>query len=75
MTRERSPIMFDILFALPPERFAAVVAGGLVVNFAPGADAMFATACGIKGGPRVGEAVNKVAAVLFAGLAAKLVLE
>jgi len=46
--------MLDILFALPPERFAAFLAGALVVNFAPGQDMVFATACGISGGPRVG---------------------
>ncbi|MDZ4136346.1 MAG: LysE family translocator [Paracoccaceae bacterium] len=53
--------MLEILFALPPERFAAFLAGALVVNFAPGADMVFATACGIAGGPRVGA---------FAGLGA-----
>lgn len=46
--------MFNILLALPPERLAAFVAGGLVVNLVPGADALFATACGLQGGPRVG---------------------
>ncbi|EEW26669.1 LysE family translocator [Rhodobacter ferrooxidans] len=50
--------MFDILFVMPPEQLAAFIAGGLVVNFAPGADAMFATACGIQGGPRVGAAAG-----------------
>lgn len=46
--------MFDLLLALPPERFAAFMAGALVVNLAPGQDMIFATACGIQGGPRVG---------------------
>ena len=50
--------MIDILFALPPERLLAFLAGGLVVNFAPGADMVFATACGIQGGPRVGAAAG-----------------
>jgi len=55
--------MFDILFALPPERFAAFLAGALVVNVAPGADALFATACGLQGGPRVGAAAGLGAGV------------
>ncbi|MGB8815568.1 MAG: LysE family translocator [Paracoccaceae bacterium] len=46
--------MIDILLAMPPQQFAAFLAGALVVNFAPGADMIFATACGIQGGPRVG---------------------
>lgn len=46
--------MLDLLLAMPPERFLAFLAGALVVNFAPGQDMVFATACGIAGGPRVG---------------------
>ncbi|MDO9524460.1 MAG: LysE family translocator [Gemmobacter sp.] len=50
--------MIDVLLALPPERLAAFMVGGLVVNFAPGADMVFATACGIQGGPKVGAAAG-----------------
>lgn len=46
--------MLDFLWAMPPETFAAFLAGALVVNFAPGADMVFAMACGMAGGPRVG---------------------
>ncbi|MDT8857376.1 LysE family translocator [Paracoccaceae bacterium Fryx2] len=46
--------MIDLLLAMPPQQFFAFLVGGLVVNFAPGADMIFATACGIQGGPRVG---------------------
>lgn len=46
--------MFDILTAIPPDRLAAFVAGGLILNLTPGADVMFATACGLSGGPRAG---------------------
>lgn len=47
-------MMLDIFFVLPSEQLIAFVIGGLIVNFAPGQDVMFATACGIQGGPRVG---------------------
>ena len=46
--------MWDILTALPPGQFLTFLIGGLIVNFAPGQDMVFATACGIQGGPRVG---------------------
>ncbi len=46
--------MWNILSSYPIEQFLAFVAGGLVVNFTPGQDIFFATACGIQGGPRVG---------------------
>ncbi len=46
--------MWDIIANYPIEHFLAFVAGGLVVNFTPGQDIFFATACGIQGGPRVG---------------------
>lgn len=46
--------MWTIITTYPIEQFLAFVAGGLVVNFTPGQDIFFATACGIQGGPRVG---------------------
>lgn len=46
--------MLHLLFAFPPGHLAAFIAGGLVLNFAPGADVIFATASGIRGGPRIG---------------------
>jgi threonine/homoserine/homoserine lactone efflux protein len=46
--------MLQLLLSIPPERLATFVAGGLVLNFAPGADVIFATASGIRGGPRIG---------------------
>ena len=46
--------MWQIISTYPIEQFLAFVAGGLVVNFTPGQDIFFATACGIQGGPRVG---------------------
>ncbi len=50
--------MIDVLAFLGPEQFAAFLAGALVVNFAPGADMVLATACGIQGGPRAGAAAG-----------------
>lgn len=50
--------MWDILTALPPEQFLTFLIGGLIVNLAPGQDMVFAMACGIQGGPRVGAAAG-----------------
>lgn len=46
--------MLHLLLSFPPGQLATFIAGGLVVNFAPGADVLFATASGIRGGPRIG---------------------
>lgn len=46
--------MWQIISNYPIEQLLGFVAGGLVVNFTPGQDIFFATACGIQGGPRVG---------------------
>lgn len=46
--------MLDLLFAFPPERLAAFIAAGLVLNLTPGADVIFATASGLAGGARAG---------------------
>jgi threonine/homoserine/homoserine lactone efflux protein len=50
--------MIDALDFLAAERLAAFVLGGLVVNLAPGADMVLATACGIQGGPKAGAAAG-----------------
>lgn len=39
---------------LSPDQLAAFVTAGVILNLTPGADVMFATACGLKGGPRTG---------------------
>ena len=45
----------DALFALIPlADLLAFLAAGIVLNLTPGADVIFATACGVAGGPRVG---------------------
>ncbi|MBK5946979.1 amino acid transporter [Rhodobacter veldkampii DSM 11550] len=46
--------MWDVLAAFPAEALIGFTIGGLILNFAPGADVFFATACGIQGGPRAG---------------------
>jgi threonine/homoserine/homoserine lactone efflux protein len=46
--------MLHLLLSFPPGHLATFIAGGLVVNFAPGQDMIFATASGIRGGPRIG---------------------
>lgn len=50
--------MIDALAFLSAEQFLAFLIGGLVVNFAPGADMVLATACGIQGGPKAGAAAG-----------------
>lgn len=50
--------MTDALAFLGPEQFLAFLAGALVVNFAPGADMVLATACGVQGGPKAGAAAG-----------------
>ena len=47
-------MIWDTLAAMPWAHLAAFVTGGLVLNFAPGQDVFFATACGVQGGPRAG---------------------
>ena len=47
-------MIWETLGHIPAPQLAAFVAGGLVLNFAPGQDVFFATACGLQGGPRAG---------------------
>lgn len=46
--------MLHLIASFPLARLAPFVAGGLVLNVTPGADVLFATASGIRGGPRIG---------------------
>lgn len=47
-------MIWDTLANFPPEQLLAFIAGALVLNFAPGQDVFFASACGIQNGPRGG---------------------
>ena len=47
-------MIWDTLANIPLAQLLGFVAGGLVLNFAPGQDVFFATACGLQGGPRAG---------------------
>lgn len=47
-------MIWDTLANFPIEQLLAFMAGALVLNFAPGQDVFFASACGIQGGPRAG---------------------
>ena len=47
-------MILETLANIPAGQLTAFVAGGLVLNFAPGQDVFFASACGIQGGPRAG---------------------
>lgn len=46
--------MLDIVTTYPSDRYFAFVLGGILLNLTPGQDVLFATASGIRGGPRVG---------------------
>ena len=47
-------MIWETLANIPLAQLLGFVAGGLVLNFAPGQDVFFATACGLQGGPRAG---------------------
>lgn len=47
-------MIWDTLANFPLEQLLAFMAGALVLNFAPGQDVLFASACGIQSGPRAG---------------------
>lgn len=47
-------MIWETLANIPVGQLTAFIAGGLVLNFAPGQDVFFASACGIQGGPRAG---------------------
>ena len=50
--------MPDIFTLVTPDRFWMFLASGLLLNLTPGADVMFATASGLRSGPRVGAAAG-----------------
>lgn len=45
---------WEVMAAIPAANLAAFLAGALALNFAPGPDVLFASACGMQGGPRAG---------------------
>lgn len=46
--------MWDLILSFPADRLLAFLVAGLLLNLTPGFDVLFATACGITGGPRAG---------------------
>lgn len=50
--------MWDLIHSYPTAELLAFLAAGLALNLTPGADVMFATASGLKGGPRAGMAAG-----------------
>jgi threonine/homoserine/homoserine lactone efflux protein len=50
--------MWDLVPTFPHETLLAFLAAGLLLNLTPGSDVMFATASGLRGGPRVGAAAG-----------------
>ena len=47
-------MVWDVLTGFDPTLLVAFVLAGLVLNFTPGADFLYITACGIQGGPKIG---------------------
>ncbi|MCQ0969466.1 LysE family translocator (plasmid) [Paracoccus sp. TK19116] len=47
-------MIWDTIANIPLAQLLTFIAGGLVINIAPGQDVFFASACGIQGGPRAG---------------------
>ncbi len=47
-------MIWETIANIPTASLLTFVTGGLLLNLAPGQDVMFATACGLKGGPRAG---------------------
>jgi threonine/homoserine/homoserine lactone efflux protein len=46
--------MWQTVTHFPPDQFLSFLAGGILLNMTPGQDVLFATASGLKGGPRAG---------------------
>ncbi|SMX46289.1 LysE family translocator [Actibacterium lipolyticum] len=46
--------MFELIASIPIATYLAFWAAGIVLNLAPGADVIFTTASGLRGGPRAG---------------------
>lgn len=53
-SRYSSRMIWDTIANIPTAQLLTFIGGGLLLNLAPGQDVMFASACGIKGGPRAG---------------------
>lgn len=47
-------MIWETIANIPLQQLLAFMAGALVLNFAPGQDVFFASACGIQGGPKAG---------------------
>lgn len=47
-------MIWNTITNIPTAQLLAFIGGGLLLNLMPGQDVMFASACGIKGGPRDG---------------------
>ena len=47
-------MIWDTIANIPAPQLLAFILGGLALNFAPGQDVFFASACGIQNGPRAG---------------------
>ncbi|AGT10486.1 LysE family translocator [Paracoccus aminophilus] len=47
-------MIWDTISNIPLQQLLAFMAGALVLNFVPGQDVFFASACGIQSGPRAG---------------------
>lgn len=55
--------MADLFAFIPASQLWMFVMSGIVLNLTPGADVLFATTCGLRGGPRAGAAAGLGAAI------------
>lgn len=50
--------MHELLILVPPDALRLFLGAGIILNLTPGADVLFATACGLSGGVRTGAAAG-----------------
>ncbi len=77
-------MIWDGIIRFGPDLLLGFILAGLTLNVTPGADFIFISARGIFGGPRIGTAaalrervgfLNKLTAILFGGLAVRLIID
>ena len=83
-------MILDVIIGFEPALLMGFILAGLILNITPGADFILISTSGIPDGPRIGMAtsgyfsnalwacvgfLNKLTAILFGGLAARLIID
>jgi len=77
-------LIWDVIIGFEPAILVGFILTGLILNITLGADFIFISAREISGGPRIGKAaalrervgfLNKLTAILFGGLAVRLIID